>query len=191
MYHSWSMTRALDVGCGPGDNMGWTASFDEVVGIDIDPDVLQLAKQRYPHATFVQSSGESMPFPECWFDAIHAHVSLPYMNVPAAVREFRRVLRPGGQLFLSLHSFRLVLSFWWKNICHGNWKGALFYHPYIVLNGMLLHFGGNPIHFPLKRERMESFQTRHGMTGLLSKNLFSDIQFESHGAALSVTAKRL
>ena len=121
-----SMTRALDVGCGPGDNMGWTAAFDEVVGIDIDSEVLHAARQRYPGATFLQSTGESIPFPECWFDAIHAHVSIPYMDIPAAISEFHRVLRPGGEIFLSLHSFRLVVGFWWNNIRHGNWKGALF-----------------------------------------------------------------
>jgi SAM-dependent methyltransferase len=185
------MTRALDVGCGPGDNMGWTAAFNEVVGIDIDSEVLHEARQRYPRATFLQSSGESIPFPECWFDAIHAHVSIPYMDIPAAINEFHRVLRPGGEIFLSLHSFRLVVGFWWNNIRHGNWKGALFYHPYILVNGMLLHFGGNPIRFPLNRERMESFQTRYGMRSLLSRNMFGDIQFEDHGAALSVRATRL
>ena len=185
------MTRALDVGCGPGDKMGWTAAFDEAVGIDIDSEVLLQAKQRCPRATFLQSPGERIPFPEGWFDAIHAHVSLPYMDIPAAIGEFRRVLRPGGELFLTLHSFWLVLGFWWNNFRHGNWKGALLYHPYIFMNGVLLHFGGNPIHFPLNRERMESFQTRRGMRRLLSRDQFGDICFESEGRALSVRARRL
>jgi SAM-dependent methyltransferase len=185
------MTRALDVGCGCGDNMGWTAGFDVVVGIDLDREQLKAAQRRHPGGIFLQVSGESMPFPDGCFDAIHAHVSVPYMNVPAAVREFRRVLRPGGQVFLSLHSFWLVLAFWWENVRGGNWRGALFYHPYIIFNGILLQLGCKPIRFPLNRHRMESFQTRSGMQRLLTRNEFDEIQFEGRGHRLQVTAKRL
>jgi SAM-dependent methyltransferase len=170
--------------------MDWTAGYEEVVGIDIDSDALRKAKLRYPGATFVRTVGESTPFPDCFFDDIRAHVSLPYMDIAKAVGEFHRLLRPGGSIFLSLHSLRLVLRFWLANVRSGNWRGACFYHPYIILNGLLLHFRCRQIRFPFNRSLIESFQTERGMEGVLSHNRFTDISFQRNGDRFAVSARR-
>jgi SAM-dependent methyltransferase len=52
----------VDVGCGPGGNVGALADTYDVVGIDTSPDAIALARQRYPGVRFWQGElGEAPP----------------------------------------------------------------------------------------------------------------------------------
>jgi ubiquinone/menaquinone biosynthesis C-methylase UbiE len=98
--------RVLDVGCGPGffvteilDAVGPEGS---VVGIDLSPDMLAVAAKRaesYPNVEFAESSAVPLPVADAGFDRALSVQVLEYVDdVPAALRELHRALRPGGRL---------------------------------------------------------------------------------------------
>jgi SAM-dependent methyltransferase len=95
----------LDAGCGPGtitlDLAQWLAP-GEVVGIDQGAEQITAAKQQaaqqaVPNVRFEVADIYTLPFPEGSFDAVYCNAVLVHLREPAkAVREFYRVLKPGG-----------------------------------------------------------------------------------------------
>jgi ubiquinone/menaquinone biosynthesis C-methylase UbiE len=97
--------RLLDVGCGPGAitlGLAEVVAPGEVVGLDVAPLQVEraqaLAEARHvPNVRFEQGDAYALPFPDAAFDAVFASALLMHLRDPlAALREFRRVLRPGG-----------------------------------------------------------------------------------------------
>jgi ubiquinone/menaquinone biosynthesis C-methylase UbiE len=95
----------IDIGCGPGQVAGkiLNAGVDEVWGIDPSPYLLQLAQRSYPSLRLVQGVAEDMPFSAERFDGVAACFlfhELPPARIAAAFAECRRILRPGGLLYI-------------------------------------------------------------------------------------------
>lgn len=64
----------------------------------------KLRELQLPQATVKQADASALPFPDANFDLVIANHMLYHLDNPeAAVREFARVLRPGGQLRVSLN----------------------------------------------------------------------------------------
>lgn len=102
----------LDCGMGPGRLLlelarrGWT-----VAGIDVSAEMVALARARLPEKTdqLLQGSVESLPFPAASFDAAVATGVLEYVeDVPRALAEVARVLRPGGLFVVGAPNTRAV-----------------------------------------------------------------------------------
>jgi SAM-dependent methyltransferase len=92
--------RALEVGCGDGYFTGQLADRGtDATGIDLSEVGLELARQRYPKATFRQHDlTQTMPFEDASFDFIWCSEVLEHLFSPlAALQEIARVLKPGGQ----------------------------------------------------------------------------------------------
>lgn len=100
-------SSVLDVGCGTGVLLPALAelvgSGGRVVGLDYSPDLLVKARERVRDAgceavvELVEGNAVDLPFEGGAFDA--AHVERVLIHVPdadAAIREMRRVVRPGG-----------------------------------------------------------------------------------------------
>jgi arsenite methyltransferase len=109
----------LDVGCGSGllaeDMAGLVGPDGRVVGIDVSPDMLALAEQRctdLPQIRLKQSNAEDIPEADNGFDAAACVQVLLYVpDVPAALAEMHRVLRPGGRIAIVETDWRgLVLN---------------------------------------------------------------------------------
>lgn len=92
--------RFLDAGCGGGGACVLAAAFGaEVTGLDASDALLAIARERLPKAQFVHGDLEALPFPDGWFEAVLAANSVIFAeDIRQAVRELRRVVRPGGQV---------------------------------------------------------------------------------------------
>ena len=95
----------LDVGCGPGSitaDFAALAAPGPVVGLDSSEDVLVQARalaagRGLANASFVAGNVYDLDFPDETFDIVHAHQVLQHLMDPvAALREMRRVAKPGG-----------------------------------------------------------------------------------------------
>jgi len=98
--------RVLDVGTGAGFLADIYAGLGhDVVGCDLSDPMVRRARERAARdgfdARFTTGDAENLPFPDGHFDVVTNRVviwSLPCPGV--AVREWNRVLRPGGRLVL-------------------------------------------------------------------------------------------
>ena len=93
--------RVLDAACGTGDLAlaDHRAGALEVTGLDFSPRMLERARRKAPGLRFVEGDLLALPFADGSFDA--ATVGFGVRNVSdleLALRELRRVLRPGGRL---------------------------------------------------------------------------------------------
>lgn len=95
----------LDAGCGAGVDLAvFRAAGHHVVGVDLSAGMVCEAAANGP---VVQGDLVRLPFPDAVFDACWLSASLVHLDEPsadAALREVRRVLRPGGPLEGSVKS---------------------------------------------------------------------------------------
>ncbi|KWX25273.1 SAM-dependent methyltransferase [Mycolicibacterium wolinskyi] len=95
----------LDAACGPGLYAEELVSRGaRVIGLDISPRMVELAGQRVPDGDFrVHDLSAPLDWlPDRSVDLVLFALALEYLDDrPAALREFHRVLRPGGALVLS------------------------------------------------------------------------------------------
>ena len=94
--------RVLDVGCGTG-SLSFVLANDPdirgVHGIDLSPDYIAHAKGKNEESrlTFQVGDACSLPLPAASFDHALSMLVLPFVPRPdLAIREMRRVTRPGG-----------------------------------------------------------------------------------------------
>jgi demethylmenaquinone methyltransferase/2-methoxy-6-polyprenyl-1,4-benzoquinol methylase len=92
--------RVLDAACGTGDLAVIAAKAGgNVTGLDFSERMLERARRKAPDLEWVRGDMLALPFPDGSFDA--ATVGFGVRNVadlPGALRELQRVLRPGGRL---------------------------------------------------------------------------------------------
>lgn len=97
--------RLLDVGCGPGTitaDLAQRVAPGQVTGLDAEPSMVTraagVARDRaLTNVDFEVGDVHALPFDDATFDVVHAHQVLQHVNDPiAALREMRRVCRPGG-----------------------------------------------------------------------------------------------
>jgi ubiquinone/menaquinone biosynthesis C-methylase UbiE len=99
----------LDAGCGTGLNLRHLPAGS--TGIDINPRNVELVQKRLPNQRIVQGDIEAMPFEANSFGTVLCTEVIEHIPDPsAALREFRRVLKPGGVLVGSVPARSLI----WK-----------------------------------------------------------------------------
>ena len=96
--------RVLDVGCGTGIAAAAAhAAGADVVGLDGAAGMIAIARREVPGVDFRVGDFNDLPFDVGAFDAvISSHALLFGDDRVAALREWRRVCRPGGRLSLSV-----------------------------------------------------------------------------------------
>ena len=96
--------RWLDVGCANGgyDAALLEAGATEIVGVDVEPSRLEIAKARgLEHASYLLLEGDILPFGDDEFDGVWMNEVLEHVHDESVVlSEVNRVLRPGGVLAL-------------------------------------------------------------------------------------------
>jgi ubiquinone/menaquinone biosynthesis C-methylase UbiE len=106
-------SRVLDVGCGSGWATRLLADYavnGRVTGIDISDEMVNLARESsssYANVDFEVASAEQLPFPDNEFSHAFSMESLYYYrNIPKALQEIQRVLKPGGSFFAVVDLYR-------------------------------------------------------------------------------------
>jgi ubiquinone/menaquinone biosynthesis C-methylase UbiE len=100
--------KVLDLACGPGTLsrrlVAAVSPGGEVVGVDLAPGMIELARAlNLPSARFELMDIEHLAFGDGTFDAAICGHGLQFASdLPGALREARRVLRPGGKLCASV-----------------------------------------------------------------------------------------
>ncbi len=117
--------RVLDAGCGQGlafQNIEKYWSPKSIIGVDIDKDLLNLAKAPAEYCScdvsLENQDASKLNFPDNSFDLIFSHQLLHHSsNQEATVKEFQRILAPGGLLLSAescisfIHSLPVKLLF--------------------------------------------------------------------------------
>jgi ubiquinone/menaquinone biosynthesis C-methylase UbiE len=97
----------VDVGCGPGHVAGYLhARGVEARGLDLSPAMVEQARERFPDVPFETGDVTAISAPDgAWAAAVafYSLIHLPREEMVVALRELRRVLRPGGLLLVSFH----------------------------------------------------------------------------------------
>ena len=97
----------LDFGCGEGrlSRELIDRGFINVLGIDSSAEMVRIAGERVPEAAFLATEAERLPCGDESIDAVLLFAVLTCIADDAAqknlLREFKRVLRPGGLLVVS------------------------------------------------------------------------------------------
>jgi SAM-dependent methyltransferase len=102
--------RVLDVACGTGVvtrlAMQRVGSSGTVTGLDINPGMIAVARSvtsTEQPVEWQEASAESIPLPDESFDVVLCQMGLQFMpDKQAALREIRRVLKPGGRLIINV-----------------------------------------------------------------------------------------
>jgi ubiquinone/menaquinone biosynthesis C-methylase UbiE len=100
--------RVMDVGCGPGfyvaELLERVGADGRVVGIDSSQPMLAVAARRShgrDNVAFHRADATSLPVEDASFDAALSVQVLEYVaDVPAALAEMHRALRPGGRVLV-------------------------------------------------------------------------------------------
>lgn len=94
--------RVIEIGHGPGYGLQLLASKANIIGLDVDPDIVAFAQNRYGAQYFKQYDGDHIPFDDRTFDAACMFQVIEHIRDDVAiVREIRRVLKEHGTLFLT------------------------------------------------------------------------------------------
>jgi len=108
-------SMVLDEGCGTGYNMGWLKQHYGaiVTGLDLSRHALNFCRRR-GERTLVHADAAALPFPGGIYDLV---VSLDVITSlknetarVAAMREFLRVLKPGGRLLIRVPAYEYLRS---------------------------------------------------------------------------------
>lgn len=91
--------RIADIACGTGilaDRIERELSTDDVFGVDMSGGMLAQAKARSSRVQWLTGPAERLPFDDGALDAVVTTSAFHFFDQPAALREFLRVLAPGG-----------------------------------------------------------------------------------------------
>ena len=117
--------RVADVACGTGilaDRIQRELQPEVVYGVDMSPGMLAQARARSGRVQWVTGPAERLPFDDASLDAVVTSSAFHFFDQPAAVREFYRVLAPGGLAAVTAMSPRHPVPL--GKILGGRWNPA-------------------------------------------------------------------
>ncbi len=142
-YHR-SLGKVLIDGCGVGMYVKALLPYaEEVHGIDIEPEHLDLAAKAVPQAMLQLAACEELPYPDHYFDVLLSHEVIEHVRDDrAAAAEMVRVLKPGGRAIIfapnRLYPFETHGHYWQGEYHFGN-TPLINYLPDLLRNYLAPH----------------------------------------------------
>lgn len=167
LVRGWRPARLLDLATGSGVLADTLRRFNpgtQIVGADFCLPMLQRAQASRRVERLVAADAMHLPFADGTFDAVT--VAFGLRNMPSyagALREMRRVLRPGGHL--------LVLDF---SVPGGWWRGVYRIYLHRCLPWIAGRLSGERHAYEYLAESIERFPRGPGMVQLLNETGFTD-----------------
>lgn len=120
----------LDAGCGTGNYLQSISPYVKtIVGVDASAGMLESARAKaLPNVELQQAVLQDLPFPDQTFDGVMVNFVLHHLDdtegcdngfpaVQLALKEIRRVLKPGGALIIQTSSHEQLLDgYWWAEL---------------------------------------------------------------------------
>jgi len=107
-WREWVTDKArglvLEIGAGDGVNLEYYHPDARVIATEPDAESIELIADYEENVVLAQADAEALPFPNASFDAVVGTlVFCTIPDAPRALREVKRVLKPGGSLRLVEH----------------------------------------------------------------------------------------
>jgi demethylmenaquinone methyltransferase/2-methoxy-6-polyprenyl-1,4-benzoquinol methylase len=177
---------AVDVACGTGDLTEHLArtGAGAVTGIDFTPEMLEVARRkltRLPGAArekvrYAEGDAMALPLENASADVVTIAFGIRNVQDPAAaVREFARVLRPGGRL--------VILEFDRPSFPPARWLND-FYCGWVMPRTATLISGDRSGAYRYLPKSVGSFMARQELCGLMERSGFGGVS--SRGLSLGI-----
>lgn len=162
--------KILDVATGTGDLAASMAKISgaSVTALDLSPEMLVIARKKYPHITFHEGFAEQLPFKDESFNIVSAGFGVRnFENLNAGMREFHRVLKPGGHALII------------EPMIPRNALMKRFYLMYFkkVLPRIASLFSKSTFAYDYLPNSVEQFPQAEAFTAILRKNGFSSAEY--------------
>ena len=190
--------RVLDVACGTGAVSSAAAELGAgVTAIDVAPGMVEAARRNGVEAHVMDA--EQLGFPDESFDAVLCAFAIFFLPEPErAVREWRRVLRPGGRLALSAFAGWDPRWHWIEELTPERLRrptGTMF-DSEAELEGVLAPAGFEDVRFELASHELVfadpdewwAWTWAHGRRGILSRMTEDELAAYRAGAAERIAA---
>ena len=101
--------RICDLGCGAGWLTNMLSAFGPTLGVELSPQAVELARQRYPGAEFICADATRWEPQKAQFDVVVSQEVLEHIvDKRAYLRVARRSLKPGGCLVMTTPNLRVL-----------------------------------------------------------------------------------
>ncbi len=120
----------LDVGCGTGNfSRKLTDKGHQVTGIDISNNMLDIARNKVPEASFYEMDVYDLKFEDNTFDNVISMAAFEFIEYPdKAITELMRVVKPGGTVIIgAIH----LDSPWGELYTSEAFKESVFSHAFL------------------------------------------------------------
>lgn len=114
--------RIADIACGTGilsDRIERELGPKAIYGVDMSDGMLAQARARTDKVQFLRGPAEKLPFDDGALDAVVTTSAFHFFDQPAALREFHRVLAPGGLVAVATLSARNTVL---QGLSDNRWK---------------------------------------------------------------------
>lgn len=102
--------QILEIGCGAGGMLSALTEFGTVHGMDVASDYVRFCAERQP-ARMLTGSGDALPFADQSFDIIALFDVIEHIpDERKTLAEVKRVLKPGGTVFISVPAYQFLYS---------------------------------------------------------------------------------
>lgn len=111
-------STVLEIGCGTGLFSGkfYQRTGAKIIATDISPELLNVAKEKYPEVEFVLADAMQIQFDANTFDVVFGSSVLHHLEFERSLNQIFRVLKPGGRMVFAEPNMLNPQIFIQKNI---------------------------------------------------------------------------